>query len=126
METVRETQKKYCSRAMVAAIVIALVCILAGQKPLGKGLVLGAVFSVINFIIIGEMLPVNIGRSRKQAAVISMGSIIARYCLLALPLIVAAKFTQFNFFAAAAGIFMVQVVILTEHVVKFLPLIREK
>ena len=41
MEPVRETQKKYCSRAMAAAILSAFVLILAGQKGLGKGLVLG-------------------------------------------------------------------------------------
>jgi hypothetical protein len=122
MEAIRHTQKKYTSRAMVVGICIALVLILAGYRTLGKGLILGAVFSVINFVLIGEILPLSIGKSRKQATAFSLGSIILRYAILALPLIIAAKGQSFHFAATAVGIFMVQLVILSEHVWKMLPL----
>ena len=46
MDPVRQTQKKYCSRAMTLAILISLGFILAGYKPIGKGLVLGTFFSI--------------------------------------------------------------------------------
>ena len=49
---------------MIAAIIIGLVFIIAGQKPLGKGLILGTIFSVINFILIGETLPLRIGKTK--------------------------------------------------------------
>ena len=55
-----------------------------------------------------------------------MGSIIFRYLLLAIPLIAAIKFEQFNLVAAILGIFMIQLVILAEHILTLIPSIRRK
>jgi len=66
MASIRETQKKYCSRALAAAIVIGLCLILLGMKPIAKGLILGSVFSIVNFILIGETLPMRMGRSGRS------------------------------------------------------------
>ncbi|KPJ78148.1 MAG: hypothetical protein AMJ54_04805 [Deltaproteobacteria bacterium SG8_13] len=126
MEAIRHTQKKYASRAMVAGICVALILILAGYRTLGKGVMLGAVFSVINFVLIGATLPFNAGRSRKQATAVSFGSIIFRYAILAFPLVIAARGKSFDFAATAVGIFMVQIVILSEHAWKMIPLIVHK
>ena len=105
---------------MMTAIIIGLGFIMAGQKPTGKGLILGTVFSVMNFFLIGEILPMRIGKSRAKAFFFSLSSMLFRYVLLAVPLIVAAKFEQFNLFAAIAGIFMIQALILGEHVLKLI------
>ena len=126
MEAIRHTQKKYTSRAMGVGICIALILILAGFRTMGKGLMLGAVFSVINFVLIGEILPLSIRTSRKQATAFSLGSIIFRHAVLALPLIIAAKGQSFHFAATAVGIFMVQFVILTEHVWNMIPAVYQK
>jgi len=75
MEAVRETQKKYCSRAMITAIVAACVFILAGQKGIGKGLVLGTLFSVFNFILMAATLPMRIGKSKGLTYMLSLGSV---------------------------------------------------
>ena len=114
MESVSQTQKKYASRAMIAAIVIALMLILIDLKPVGKGLVLGTIFSVINFVLIGQTLPMRLSKSRRGAFLISLTSIVFRYAILAIPLVVAAKFEQFELAAAILGIFMVQLIILAE------------
>lgn len=100
---------------MAGAIVIALVLIAAGLKPVGKGLVLGTVFSIINFIIMAQVAPYRIGKSSKKAFVLSLGSICLRYVFLALPLIIAVKFGQFDLIGAIFGIFMVQLAILSDH-----------
>jgi len=118
MEPIRQTQKKYCSQAMVAAIIVGLIFILAGQKPMGKGLILGTLFSVINFILMGEIIPLQLGRTKAKAAFISFGSILIRFGLLALPLILAIKFEQFNLLTAICGIFMIQIVITADHLRK--------
>lgn len=123
MEAIRQTQKKYGSRAMAVGICVALILILAGYRALGKGLMLGAVFSVINFVLIGETLPLSIGKSRKQVTAYSLGSIIFRYAILAFPLVIAATRESFHFAATAVGIFMVPLVILSEHVWKAIPLV---
>ena len=116
MESVKQTQKKYGSRAIWIAIAIGLCFVLAGQKEVGKGLILGTVFSVINFILIGQTLPLRLGKSKRKTFLLSLGSIIFRYVFLAVPIVVAVKFEQFDLVAAIVGIFMIQLVILADHI----------
>ena len=115
MEALRQIQKKYCSRAITAAIFTGLFFVLIGQAPVGKGLILGTIFSVVNFILMGETLPMKLGQSKGKAALASLGSIFGRYIILAVPLIIGIKFEQYNIFAVIAGIFCVQFVILAEQ-----------
>jgi len=120
MEPVKQTQKKYGSRAMVVAIVAGFIFIMAGHKPIGKGLVLGTIFSVINFILIGQSLPMRLSHSKRKTFVLSLGSIVFRFALLALPLVLAIKYRQFNLPATIGGIFMIQVVILADYLVNLI------
>jgi len=118
MESVRQIQKKYAYSAMMVAIIAGLFFVLAGQRPIGKGLVLGAIFSVINFILIGETLPMRLGKSKWKTYNSVFTSILFRYSLLAVPLILAVKIEQFNLVATILGIFMIQVVILADHMIQ--------
>ncbi len=126
MEALKQAQKKYTTLALTLSIAVGLLFILMGHKPVGKGLILGAIFSVLNFILMGQSITLKIGRSKAKTFSISMGSIIFRYLLLAIPLIAAIKFEQFNLVAAILGIFMIQLVILAEHILKLIPSIRRK
>jgi len=126
MDSLRETQKKYCSRAIIGSIFVGLFFILAGQKPVGKGLILGTFFSILNFIIIGEMIPLRIGKSKNKTFFFSFISICSRYILLAAPLIIAIKFDQYNIIAVIFGIFMVQLFILADHFLSLITSIRRK
>ena len=118
MESVKQTQKRYGSRAIWIAIAVGFGFFLAGYKPMGKGLVLGAIFSVINFVLIGHALPLRIGFSKRKTYFLSLGSIFCRYILMAVPIIVAVKFEQFDLVGAILGLFMIQFVILADHVLK--------
>ena len=126
IESVKATQKKYASRAIWIAIIVGLCLFLADQKPVGKGIILGALFSVANFILIGKALPLRIGKSKRKTFFLSLGSIFFRYVLMALPILVAVKFEQFNLVAAIVGLFMIQFVILADHLVKLISSIRNK
>ncbi len=126
MESVKATQKKYGSRAIWIAIIVGLCFFLGGLKPVGKGIILGSIFSVANFILIGKALPLRIGQSKRKTFFLSLGSIFFRYALMALPIIVAIKFEQFNLVAAIVGLFMIQFVILADHLVKLISPIRNK
>jgi hypothetical protein len=126
METVKQVQKKYISLTLTFSIGVALLLILMGHKPVGKGLILGAIFSVLNFILMGKSIVLKFGRSKAKTFSISIGSIIFRYLLLAIPLIIAVKTEQFNLVAAVLGIFMIQLVILAEHVLTLIPTVRKK
>ena len=117
MESVQDIQKKYCSLAVVAAILIGLVMILAGLKPVGKGLILGTLFSAINFVLMGETLPLKMGKSRPKTFSLSLASIFFRYILMAIPLFFAIKMEQINLIATICGLFMVQFMILADHFV---------
>ena len=126
MEQIRQTQKKYCSAAIAVAIFAGLLFILADQKPIGKALILGTVFSIVNFILIGETLPLRIGKSKGKTFFISLGSIYFRYIILAIPLIMAIKLEQFNLFAVIFGIFLIQIVIMADHFYNYISSARRK
>ena len=126
METVKQVQKKYTTLALTLSITVGLLFILMGHKPVGKGLILGTIFSVLNFILMGKSIAMSFGRSKAKTLSFSMGSIIFRYLLLAIPLITAVKYEQFNLVATILGIFMIQLVILTEHVLTLIPAMRKK
>ena len=120
MESVSQTQKKYGSRAMIAGIIAAFILILSGLKPVGKGLILGTIFSVINFVLIGQTLPWRLSQTKRKTFFLALGSNFFRYALLAVPLILAIKFEQFDLPAAIFGIFMIQFVILADYLLKLL------
>jgi hypothetical protein len=115
MEVLRETQKKYCSKALVYSIFVCIVCLLAGYRSVGKGFVLGSVFSIINFIIMGETLPYRIGISKKKTIFVSLCSIGMRYLLMAVPIVMSIRMEQFNFFSVGLGLFSVQLVLMFSY-----------
>jgi hypothetical protein len=126
MEALKQTQKKYAYSALTLATIIGLFFILLGHKSMGKGLVMGTVFSVLNFILMGQSIALKLGRSKAKTFSIVLGSIFFRYLLLAIPLIVAIRFEQFHIVAAALGIFMIQLVILADHIRTLIPPVRGK
>jgi hypothetical protein len=127
VKEVRETQKKYCSMALVTAIIIGFFLIIAGQSSVGKGLILGTLFSSINFALIGEVLPHKVGKSQRKTYLITLGSIVSRYVLLAVPIVLGIKFPdRFNLITVIIGIFMVQLVILLDYLKSAILLTRRK
>ncbi|MFZ0132407.1 MAG: ATP synthase subunit I [Desulfobacterales bacterium] len=126
MESIRSTQKKYGSRALAIAVIVGFGTVLIGQNSLGKGLILGTLFSVINFVLMGETLPFKLGRSGKSTFLVTLFSILLRYLLLAVPLVIAVRYEQFHIVSAIIGIFMVQVVIVADHLAKQIPVTRKK
>ncbi|MDJ0782976.1 MAG: ATP synthase subunit I [Desulfosarcinaceae bacterium] len=107
-------QKRFGARALTIAILLAVVSILSGHKALGKGLVLGTLFSILNFILMAEFLPLRFAAERRRASALALGTLLLRYALLALPLILAAKSSAFSFVTTAAGLFMVPLVALID------------
>ena len=100
---------------MAAAVILGLLLVVTGYKALGKGLVLGTIFSVINFILMGEALPLRLGKSTGKTYSWSLFSVLFRYALLAVPLVIAVRMEQIHLLTTVLGIFMVQLAILTDH-----------
>ncbi|MBS3756538.1 MAG: ATP synthase subunit I [Desulfobacterales bacterium] len=116
MEAIRKTEIKYCSRALTIALAVGIVCFLLALIPMGKGFILGSLFSIANFIIMGETLPLRIGHTRRKSTGISLVSMVGRYAMLAIPLALAVKTARFDLAATICGLFIVQLMILSEHV----------
>ncbi len=115
-DTIRQLQKRYGSRVMSIAIFAGFACILFGYKSWGKGLILGSIFSVINFVLMSHALPATLAPSKKKSTLFSMRSIGFRYLVLAIPLFVAIKIPHFNLIAVIFGLFMIQIVIVMEGI----------
>lgn len=116
-ESLRQEQKTICSWAMSGALALAVLFIIIGEKPIGKGLLLGTIFSIVNFYLLGKTIPMTLGKSRPKAGFIGFFSILIRYLILAVPMIIALKSTSFNFIAVVAGIFAVQIVTLIDYII---------
>ena len=101
---------------MIVSLALAGILILFGYKPIAKGLVLGTFFSILNFILMGLTLPMKLNANRKKTFLVSLGSIWFRYGIMAIPLAIALYSESFEFFSAAAGLFMIQFVILAHHI----------
>ncbi len=119
MEEIKELQKKYCTRAMFFAVGAAVIFIIIGQKEIGKGLVLGSLFSVLNFVLIGQSIPLKLARSttKSKARTAAFTSLSIRYFILAIPLVIALKAESINFAGVAAGLFIVQLLLLFDHII---------
>lgn len=103
---------------MALAIIAALILLAIGAKPVAKGVVLGTLFSIINFIIMAMVLPMRLDKGRRQTLLFHLGSIGSRYVLMAVPLVIAIYLDAVDFIGAAAGLFAVQTVLLGEHFTK--------
>ena len=70
------------------AVMIGLVVYAIGYTAAAKGLVLGALFSVLNFVVMAHVLPLQVASSqtKKKATMGAFASLVLRLCLLAIPL----------------------------------------
>ncbi len=109
-ETLRDIQKRYASRALYVALAVGAVLIVAGFPPLGKGFILGTLFSAVNFVLIGEMLPWQMGAAHRRLI-----AVLARFTLMAVPLVTAVQRPEFDILGVVPGLLMVQAVILADH-----------
>ena len=117
MEPIRQVEKKYGARALTAAVIAGAVLIALNQVAMGKGLILGCLFSIVNFMLLGGNIPKRVGLSRKGASLKALGSIWVRFLLMAIPLIMAIKLAEFHLVTTVIGIFMVQLAILIDYLV---------
>lgn len=114
--TIHDTPKRYGTQAMTLAIAASLVFLICGQKAICRGLILGALFSTINFVLMAHTLQSKIRGERKSAALAALGNILFRFMFMAIPLYVAITLPRFDLVATIVGLFMIQSVILFDHI----------
>lgn len=118
LSVIHKTRQRYCTMALVLAITFGVVLVLVGYPAFGKGLVLGALFSILNFILMAFALPMRLGKSRGKSILFSFVSIYLRFAVMAVPLVWAIKQEAFAVSTVAVGLFMVQITILGDHLLE--------
>lgn len=115
MEVSRELQKKYGARVMFLAIAVWIVFYILDMPDIGRGFLLGAVASVINFALLGESLARRMGLTGRKLQLNIYSSLVIRLLIMAVPLYLGIKSDRFNIFAVIVGLFMIQIMILAHH-----------
>ncbi len=104
--------------ALLGVVGVSLFLVLLGLKPWAKGLALGGLFSILNFILLSRALPNTVARRDKIGRSIASLWLVGRLALMAVPLYLAATSDVFNLPATAIGLFAVQAVLFLEPVIK--------
>jgi len=91
---------------------------LASLTSIGKGFLLGTLFSIINFILMAQTIPLKIMKSKRKTFTIALSSIFIRYFFLAIPLFVAIRSERFNLYATIIGMLAIQILVLIDQVKK--------
>ena len=115
MEEIKLLQKKYCSGAIITALIAGVAFIIFGFRPFGKGLILGTLFSILNFILLNLMIPMKLGITQTKLFILTIGSVSFRYIILSIPLILSIKLKEFNFIAVILGILSIQIIIFIDN-----------
>jgi len=116
-DTLREFREKVCGGALFLGAAVAIFSFLLGYTSISKGFLLGTCFSIINFILLNASMPFSIGRDRKSATIVCFSSMMVRYAILAIPIVIAIKSVQFDLISTIIGIFSIQIVLFTYYVV---------
>lgn len=112
-------QRRTARRVFSSVVMLCFVIYFFGYLQIAKGLVLGALFSVLNFTVMAQLLPfqLGVGGRRRIATSLAFLSILLRFVLMAIPLFIGLRFSDFNFWAVAVGLLAVPIAIMTENVV---------
>ena len=102
-------------RAFTGSVVVGLILFVLGLDTLARGLVLGSLFSVINFALMAHFLPKQISPSSKRSSMFAFFSLFIRLGLLAVPMAVALRSDSFHWAAVAVGLFIVPMAIFLEQ-----------
>ena len=108
-------QNSIIRQTLWLTILVSLIALVLGHKTVTKGVILGGLFSVIDFKLMAASLPRALkSASRAKLTLNRLG----RLLIMAIPLVLAFKFPNYiNFIAAAIGLFFVKITIFLRYVV---------
>jgi hypothetical protein len=116
MEAIRQLQKRYCGGTLSLAVAVSLATYLAGWPGVTRGLLLGALFSALNFALLGQSMTQKLTGAHRRSTVIALGTQLGRYLLWGVPVVLAVKLPPVNLPATIAGLFMVPLFIIADSV----------
>ena len=115
---IKQVQKKLCSNALTLGIIVFTCFYVTGHIALGKGFLLGTIFGIVNFVVMGATIESRMVPSKNKRMLRALASIGVRYSIMAVPLFMAIKMDTFNVFATGAGLLSIQTLIIVDAIVK--------
>ena len=115
MIAIKRLQRRYGGGALTTAAVLGGAVYLAGYPAVARGLVLGTLFSAVNFLLLGNAVGRNL-TERPRGRVGPLFNRWGRYLLWAVPVILAVKWPSVDLPATIAGVFMVPLLIVLDSV----------
>jgi hypothetical protein len=119
MEAIKQSQRRYCGSALTAAILIGLGVYLAGWPAVTRGILLGSLFSCLNFALLGQSLARKLTGSHRRGTLLTVAAQLGRYLLWGVPVVVAVKWPGIDLPSTIAGLFMVPACIVLDSVFNF-------
>ncbi|MBW1973987.1 MAG: ATP synthase subunit I [Deltaproteobacteria bacterium] len=113
----RRFHTRLSRQAFLVVVVLGLLFFVLGFKNVGRGLVLGGLFSIANFIVMAHLLPLQIGLQKKKTTVVAFASFTGRLFFLAFPIVVGFESDRFNVVSVIIGLFAVQFFIFLDRLV---------
>ena len=110
-------QRRISKRAFGSSVLIGLIVFFVGYKSVARGLLLGSMFSVLNFNVMALVLPHQIGYQRRKATVVACASLFGRLAMLAIPIAIGFYFERFNLISTIVGLFAVPLFLLFDRVI---------
>ncbi len=108
-------QNRIIKQTLWLTILISLSALVLGYRTVTKGIILGGLFSVLDFKLMARSLPGTLQSSSRARLTVNR---LGRLLIMAVPLVVAYKFPAYiNFIAAAIGLFLVKITIFIRYVV---------
>lgn len=102
---------------MILGIGVSVIAILLGHKPFGKSFMLGALCSSVNIVLMNLLYANLLFKTKKSASFMAFVSVLIRFGVLAIPLILSLTNKNFDLIGSALGIFAVQIIIFWENVI---------
>jgi hypothetical protein len=119
MEAIKHFQRRYCGGALTAAILIGLGVYMAGWPTVTRGILLGSLFSCLNFVLLGQSLTRKLLDNHRRGALLTFAAQLGRYLLWAVPVVIAVKWAAVDLPSTVAGLFMVPAGIVLDSVIRF-------
>lgn len=119
MESIRNLQRRYCGGALTIAVILSMGFFLAGWPAVTRGLIVGSLFSALNFTLLGKTMTRKLTDQRRGGTRLTVFAQLGRYLLWAVPVIIAVKLPPVDLPATIAGLFMVPICIVTDSVFCF-------
>ena len=120
MESIRYLQRRYCGGALTLAVILSVGSYLAGWPAVTRGLIVGSLFSALNFALLGKTMARKLADPRRGGGLITLVAQLGRYLLWAVPVVIAVKLPPVDLPATIAGLFMVPIFIIADSVFNLL------